>query len=374
MILETEQRRGPLSEVLHGLLGFPQSSEQIRLRANISDRIRILLNRQKRQRSDVGKYNIALKLRQDVVNERVIDWTIGKEISSQSCTLDACAGPGGSFQAVTRRGGQWVGNEIAVDTARYLQSIGATVHIGSAEKLEFNDATFNSVVFIFAMNNIQATGSVMKEACRVLKPNGSVVICDPGPTKWIANLVLYGAWKGGKVPEKLYDTISHNSSFKNNIPDFYEKYCPVDPREYASKILEGLFDLDLDAVTTILEKVHAYIITNYPDDFSPKRLERVWSEVLNAAYWGVILNHAQQYGFLTEKVGVLSVHMPANTQNWEVSNVRELDQSGQPREMAEMIYRLRNNQHNLSGQLIHPNGQKVQSNIISPILHLRKKP
>lgn len=362
-----------LTRVFDSFVENQPSEERIRvIRDEVSGRVRSALNRKKGDRSDVGTYNLNLKMRQDVINERVVDWSLGSTLDPDFIVLDACAGPGGSYQAVSRRGGQWIGNEIATETAEYLRSLGAKVHVGSAEQLEFDSTSFDAVLFVYAMNNIQATGTSMSEAARVLKPGGTAVIADPGPTQWISDIVLYATLEGGALLPDIRRLITNKKTFDVELPDYFAKHCPVQPREYAAKILEGLYDLELSAIPDILNKIIEIMYANYAQDFTFKRFQRMWTEIMNTEYWAVILRHAQKNNLMPGKLGVLSAYMARGQEEWGVTPIHDVDFPHDPSQLSQHLYRLRNKGHELSESLIHPNGVRAAKNIITPVMTFSK--
>ncbi|HYG28547.1 MAG TPA: class I SAM-dependent methyltransferase [Caulobacteraceae bacterium] len=69
---------------------------------------------------------------------------------------------------------------------------GLTVEVrdGTAECLPFEDASFDSVVCTYTLCSVQNPAAALKEARRVLKPDGRLLFCehgrapDPGVAKW----------------------------------------------------------------------------------------------------------------------------------------------------------------------------------------------
>jgi ubiquinone/menaquinone biosynthesis C-methylase UbiE len=56
--------------------------------------------------------------------------------------------------------------------------VNATVHLGSAERLPFADASFDIVVFTKTLCTVKDVGTALKEAARVLRPNGRLLVLE----------------------------------------------------------------------------------------------------------------------------------------------------------------------------------------------------
>jgi hypothetical protein len=78
------------------------------------------------------------------------------------------------------------GSGIGVDVHRWD---GVDVQIGDANALPFPDNRFDSVTVIAALNHIPSRKMALKEAWRVLRPNGKLLITMIGPlTGWFAHV------------------------------------------------------------------------------------------------------------------------------------------------------------------------------------------
>ena len=68
--------------------------------------------------------------------------------------------------------------------------VNASVHLGSAERLPFNDASFDTVVFTKTLCTVKDVATALKEAARVLRPNGRLLVLehvrsqDPRLARW----------------------------------------------------------------------------------------------------------------------------------------------------------------------------------------------
>jgi ubiquinone/menaquinone biosynthesis C-methylase UbiE len=91
--------------------------------------------------------------------------------------------------------------------------VSATVHLGSAERLPFADASFDTVVFTKTLCTVKNVATALKEAARVLRPNGRLLVLehvrsrDPGLAGWQDRLApLQRLFSSGCNPNR--DTLS----------------------------------------------------------------------------------------------------------------------------------------------------------------------
>jgi ubiquinone/menaquinone biosynthesis C-methylase UbiE len=103
---------------------------------------------------------------------------------------------------------------LARAAARSASShMNATVHLGSAERLPFVDASFDTVVFTKTLCTVEDVATALKEAARVLRPNGRLLVLehvrsrDPRLASWQDRLApLQAFFSSGCHPNR--DTLS----------------------------------------------------------------------------------------------------------------------------------------------------------------------
>ncbi|WP_423919025.1 bifunctional demethylmenaquinone methyltransferase/2-methoxy-6-polyprenyl-1,4-benzoquinol methylase UbiE [Frigoribacterium sp. 2-23] len=94
--------------------------------------------------------------------------------------LDIAAGTGTSSVAIAKHGAE----VIALDFSSGMVEVGRERHPeiefveGDAEKLPFDDDTFDAVTISFGLRNVNRPKQALAEMYRVLKPGGRVVICE----------------------------------------------------------------------------------------------------------------------------------------------------------------------------------------------------
>jgi demethylmenaquinone methyltransferase / 2-methoxy-6-polyprenyl-1,4-benzoquinol methylase len=94
--------------------------------------------------------------------------------------LDIAAGTGTSSAAIARTGAE----VVALDFSAGMIAEGRRKHPdlefveADAERLPFDDATFDAVTISFGLRNVANPQTALAEMYRVLKPGGRVVICE----------------------------------------------------------------------------------------------------------------------------------------------------------------------------------------------------
>jgi len=115
----------------------------------------------------------------------MLEWLDPKE---DERILDVACGGGELSLKIAERGCEVHGidlSEYAINSAKRLaerEKIACGFKVGSAEGLPYPDGYFDKVVFSSSLEHIEDDMKALKEACRVLKPNGSVILTVPSLT------------------------------------------------------------------------------------------------------------------------------------------------------------------------------------------------
>lgn len=124
--------------------------------------------------------------------------------------LDVGCGDGTLAVAMAQRGAAVTGVDadpaMLVAAGQRAEAAGArlTLHEGRAEQLPFADASFDVVVAVTVLCLVRAPGDVVREAARVLRPGGRLVLGELGRwSLWTARRRIR-AWFGSKLWQKAH--------------------------------------------------------------------------------------------------------------------------------------------------------------------------
>ena len=92
-----------------------------------------------------------------------------KDILSVGC------GPAIVERGLQENGFNVIGLDVSEDALEEASDSIRTV-VGSAEKMEFNDATFDAAIYVVSLQFIDDYKKAIQETARVLKPNGKLVV------------------------------------------------------------------------------------------------------------------------------------------------------------------------------------------------------
>ena len=90
--------------------------------------------------------------------------------------LDIGAGTGAVSRALAARGADPTAIDLAPDMVACLRDQGFTAVVGDIRTLPFDDATFDGAVAAFAISHVDDPGSVLAEACRVVRSDGVILV------------------------------------------------------------------------------------------------------------------------------------------------------------------------------------------------------
>ena len=110
-------------------------------------------------------------------------------VGSGQQLLDICCGTGQALAVALERGAAVWGVDLApamVERSR-SRAPAATVVVGDAEALPFDDGRFDAAACCFGLNHLPDQERALAEAWRVLRPGGLygfTIWCPPGPSKF----------------------------------------------------------------------------------------------------------------------------------------------------------------------------------------------
>lgn len=122
---------------------------------------------------------------------RIIEWqSIFKYLDPKEGEhiLDVACGGGKLSLKIAEKGCEVHGidlSENAINSAKRLterEKIACEFEVRNAEDLPYQDRYFDKVVFSSSLEHLQDDIKALKEACRVLKPNGRVILTVPSLT------------------------------------------------------------------------------------------------------------------------------------------------------------------------------------------------
>lgn len=266
---------------------------------------------EKVQRDDASSYIGNLLVRQRLINERTFQFA-EPFLPAGSLVIDACAGPEGSFLATTRRGHQWIGNDISHKFAGILKNEGASVVLSDFPNAPFCDRSADAVFFIFALNNICNPKMAFREAARITRNSGLAVVTEPGLSIWITKILFHSILSHTTDPSAL--NYLKRRKFSAEVEAYFADK-PFSEHEYANFMLEGTIGITADI---LLPKVRDTI------DLTKKRAKTYFGfhEALTEAYFENISEQSKQAGFKMVKTGILAVTQ--TSAGWDVSQVAEI--------------------------------------------------
>jgi len=143
----------------------------------------------------IGRYRYAVKR----VGERVLDL---------GCGLGY-----GTRMIFDKSKKDVIGMDISADAIEYAKKNypGPKYVVGSAEKLPFSDAYFDSVIAFEIIEHVDDPDRVLAEISRVLKPKGRLFISTPNPKHFRHMLLHYLA--GAPWPAQAYPNKYHKKEF-----------------------------------------------------------------------------------------------------------------------------------------------------------------
>lgn len=146
------------------------------------------------------------------------------------CVLDVATGTADLAIAVARKaaaGSQVTGIDLSENMLEVgrLKAVGlpVTLQQGDAEALAFDDSTFDRVSVAFGVRNFENLAQGLREMCRVLKPNGRLVILE---LSYPDNRFLFWGYKfyALKILPAIGTRLTGNRSAYTYLPDSILKF------------------------------------------------------------------------------------------------------------------------------------------------------
>lgn len=118
--------------------------------------------------------------------------------------LDVGCAAGEFLYVMSQHNWQTTGVELSESAAQYARDkLGLTVKLGTLIEARLPDNQFDVIVFWHVLEHVLDPKATLKEAARVLKPNGLLVLGLPNPDSIEAKL-FKGAWRGWDQPRHLH--------------------------------------------------------------------------------------------------------------------------------------------------------------------------
>jgi demethylmenaquinone methyltransferase/2-methoxy-6-polyprenyl-1,4-benzoquinol methylase len=116
--------------------------------------------------------------------------------------LDLAAGTGASSLPIARAGATVVATDLTeamvkIGKRRYPQQ---SFVVGDALKLPYADASFDAATMSFGLRNVVNPGIVLAELCRVVRPGGTLVICEFSRPPSAVTRFMYRLWLKVAIP------------------------------------------------------------------------------------------------------------------------------------------------------------------------------
>ena len=134
------------------------------------------------------------------------DWPV----PSNGRLLDVGCGYGFFLGKARERGWFVNGVEPCVHARDYALKTGLQVDLGGLPEQKYPDGSFDVVTMFYVLEHVREPLSYLKEAYRILKPGGLLLVRVPHTTPIVKFLKVFG------IKNRLYDTPSHLSDFSPN--------------------------------------------------------------------------------------------------------------------------------------------------------------
>lgn len=153
--------------------------------------------------------------------------------------LDIGCGNGYQLYSLRQRGCNVFGIEVNQNSVSRCHKLGLDVFHGSLAEANFPDSFFDTIIFSQVLEHLPSPKKTLKEAYRILKPEGKVFIYMPNPEGYLAK--IFGKyWHGWHIPfhfymlkEEMMQKLAKESGFT------VEKIRTVTPERFFTVSLKG---------------------------------------------------------------------------------------------------------------------------------------
>lgn len=128
-------------------------------------------------------------------------------VPSNGRLLDVGCGYGFFLGKARERGWSVHGVEPCVHARDYAMRNGIQVDLGGLLEQKYPDGSFDVVTMFYVLEHVREPLSYLKEAYRILKPGGLLLVRVPHTTPIVKLLKVF------RIKNRLYDTPSHLSDF-----------------------------------------------------------------------------------------------------------------------------------------------------------------
>lgn len=126
----------------------------------------------------------------------VLDW-LGNLHQGQGILVDVGCGGGGFLSFCRQAGWKGIGFDPSNEAVAYARSMGIEAHVQSWPPCPLDDATVDVVTFVNVLDHLRDPFGAMREAWRVLRPEGLLYIRVPNGPFHVGLLPLLSAMRLG---------------------------------------------------------------------------------------------------------------------------------------------------------------------------------
>jgi cyclopropane fatty-acyl-phospholipid synthase-like methyltransferase len=146
-----------------------------------------------------------------VIQSAALDRVAGLQLPAGARILDAPCGSGALAAALAQRGFPVTGADVDAEAAEVLGPAFAQVNLN--ESLPWAEQSFDAVISTEGIEHLENHFSFLREACRILKPGGVLLLTTPNITALRSRVRFFGSGFFGRdsrpMNEKGRDPLDH---------------------------------------------------------------------------------------------------------------------------------------------------------------------